>query len=185
MEKGKIIFLNGVSSAGKTTLAKALQAKLPEPFFWIALDTFFDIVPEKYKNRDSLPILRKFTFGMRNTIKVFSDIGLNTIVDDVLEMPQEVEECVEVLHENPVLFVHVTCPLEELRRREKERGDRQIGQAEMQLPYLSPRDNTYDITIDTFANTKEECANKIIEMLNYPEKFTAFKILWEQMQNKK
>ena len=38
----------------------------------------------------------------------------------------------------------------------------------------------YDITIDTYNNTAEECADKIIELLDYPEKFTAFRTLWSQ-----
>jgi chloramphenicol 3-O phosphotransferase len=82
------------------------------------------------------------------------------------------------MHGYPVLFVRVTCPVEELRRREKERGDRGIGQGESQLTQLDPQD-TYDITVDTHTSTKEECADKIIELLNHPEKFTAFKTLWE------
>jgi len=113
---------------------------------------------------------------MHHTIKLFSDMGLNVIIDHVLEKQEWLDECAEILHENPVLFVHVTCPLVELQRREKERGDRRIGQAESQLPRLSPQD-TYDISVDTHNNSKEECADKIIEALNYPEKFTAFKNL--------
>jgi chloramphenicol 3-O phosphotransferase len=87
----------------------------------------------------------------------------------------------KVLHECPVLYVGVTCPLEELRRREKERGERQyefqkgfgIGLSESQLPSMASQDE-YDIIVDTYANSSEECADKIIEMLSYPEKFTAF-----------
>jgi len=182
MEKGKIIFLNGVSSSGKTTLAKTLQAKLDEPYHWISVDTFLHMIPEKYLNFEHIPIWLKAISGMRQAIKAFSDIGINTIIDDVLETKDVMEECVEVLHEYPVLFVHVTCPLEELRRREKERGDRGIGQAEAQLPRLNPQDNTYDITVDTHANSSEECADKIIEILNYPEKFTAFKTIWSRLR---
>jgi len=111
-------------------------------------------------------------------IKAFSDIGVSTIIDDVLSKGDIVglKEAVELLHDYPVLFVHVTCPLEELRRREKERGDRDIGQGESQLTDLNPQD-TYDITVDT---TKDECVDEIIEALNYPEKFSAFKTLWSQ-----
>jgi len=69
--------------------------------------------------------------------------------------------------------------LDELKRREKERGNRPIGNAEKMLSQLCPKD-TYDITVDTFKNTKEECADMIIELLDKPEKHTAFKILWEQ-----
>ena len=90
------------------------------------------------------------------------------------------KECVEILYEYPVLFVHVTCPLEELQRREKERGNRDIGRAEKQLQRMTPKD-TYDITVNTFNNSTEECVDKIIELLDYPEKFTAFKNLFFQL----
>ena len=48
MQKGKIIFLNGVSSSGKSTLAKTLQDRLEEPFYLIANDTFTMMSPEKF-----------------------------------------------------------------------------------------------------------------------------------------
>jgi len=185
MEKGKIIFLNGVSSAGKTTLAKTLQLKLSEPFYWISVDTFIMMTPDKFLNKESSRIILNSISAMHHTIKTYSDIGFNAIVDHVFEKSDWVQECVELLHSHPVLFVHVTCSLEELRRREKERGDRNIGQAESQIPMLKNANikDIYDITVDTFNNSTEECADKIIEMLNEPEKFTAFKILWEQIKN--
>ena len=180
MEKGKIIFLNGVSSSGKTTLAETLQARLPQPYYWFSVDNFMDMTPEKYANNDNNGVINAI-LGMYHAVRAFSDIGLNAIVDDVFDGSQELlDGCVDILHRHPVLFVHVTCPLKELRRREKERGDRQIGLAEEQLPILCPLDNTYDITVDTHSNTKEECADKIIELLDYPNKHKAFKILWAQ-----
>lgn len=186
MEKGKIIFLNGVSSAGKTTLAKTLQSRLSEPYYLLANDTFCDMGPEKFWDINSDKTGSIALTGLHHTIKLFSDIGINTIVDHVLLKGQGInfnfthldnlKECVEILHGYPVLFVHVICPLEELRRREKERGDRDIGQGESQLAQLNPQD-TYDITVDTYGSSKEECADKIIELLGCPEKFTAFKTL--------
>jgi chloramphenicol 3-O-phosphotransferase len=64
MEKGKIIFLNGVSSSGKTTLAKSLQERLPDLFYWIAVDIFIDMMPKKYFsidgfNPDGEPVIKK------------------------------------------------------------------------------------------------------------------------------
>lgn len=38
---GAIILLNGASSAGKSTLARALQARLPLPFRHWSIDVFF------------------------------------------------------------------------------------------------------------------------------------------------
>ena len=53
MPKGNIIFLNGTSSSGKTTLALALQEVLPEPYLHIALDQFRDGMPAKYRGLNS------------------------------------------------------------------------------------------------------------------------------------
>ena len=183
--KGKIIFLNGTSSAGKTTLAKALQEKLQEPYYFLSFDSIRGMIPDKYRRGDfGVDVAWKLFFNaaswFNHSIKLFSDMGFNTVVEYTFEKSHKtLEECVELLHEYPVLFVHVTCPAEELRRREKERGDRQPGLAENLLKNLEPQD-TYDITADTHNNSTEECADKIIETLNYPEKLTAFKSLWPQ-----
>jgi chloramphenicol 3-O phosphotransferase len=121
-------------------------------------------------------IVNKAASILPHTIKTFSDMGLNTIIDHVfMKIDNLMDECVELLHEYPVLFVHVTCPLEEHLRRAKERGASPEA-IEWQIPLIIPQD-TYDLTIDT---TKEECVDKIIELLNCPEKFTAFKTLWSQ-----
>jgi len=182
MIKGKIIFLNGVSSAGKSTLAKTLQDKLSEPFYILANDMFTNdaVVPDKFINIDADSAYQRALKGMYYAVKGFSDAGINTIVDDVLLKENgydRLNQCVKLLHEYPVLFVHVTCPIDELRRREQNRGDRDIGQSESQIPLLTPQD-TYDITVDTYNNIKEECADKIMQLLDCPEKFTAFNTLW-------
>ena len=101
------------------------------------------------------------------TAKTYSDLGMNTIIDTVTDDNLFLDKAVELLHEYPVLFVHVTCPLEELRRREKERSDRLIGLAEEQLSLLCPLDNTY-----------EECADKVMELLYCSGNFSAFRTLW-------
>ncbi|MCL2854063.1 MAG: chloramphenicol phosphotransferase CPT family protein [Defluviitaleaceae bacterium] len=177
MQRGKIIYLNGVSSSGKTTLAKALQGRLDEPYYWFSVDTFVNMTPEKFIDND---LWLNAISGMYRSIKTFSDMGLNVIVDDVFDDSQELlDEVVEILHGHPVLFVHVTCPLDELVRREKERGDREIGLSENQLPQLCPLCQTYDITVDTHNNTIEECADRIIEMLVNDENSTAFNKLYK------
>jgi len=183
MNKGKIIFLNGVSSSGKTTLAKSLQEQLIDPFYWLAADNFFDMIPKKYLNHDNMTIIEKTISISHHAIKFFSDMGVNTIVDQILSQENWMYECVKLLYEYPVIFVHVTCPLEELQRREKERGDRGIGWAENQLQQLNPKDNIYDITVDTYNETKEECVKKIIEFMNKSKEVTAFKTLWAQLKD--
>ena len=39
MSEGTIIFLNGASSSGKTSIARALQRRLAEPYLLVGPDT--------------------------------------------------------------------------------------------------------------------------------------------------
>lgn len=194
MEKGKIIFLNGVSSTGKTTLAKSLQLRLTEPYHWLNVDTFITFTDMKHNPATYFEEGKDPVSLYPHIIKLYSDLGVNVIADAAFMKWQgptlflaleTLEKCIEMLHEYPLLYVHVTCPLEELHRRHKERGDRgselNIKQSEHLLAGESH--GIYDITVDTFQNTKEECADKIIELLEEPEKHTAFKTLWSQRQD--
>lgn len=45
-----LILLNGTSSAGKTTLAKALQDALPTPYLLVGIDTVVFALPGRYVN---------------------------------------------------------------------------------------------------------------------------------------
>jgi len=183
MNKGKIICLNGVSSSGKSTLARSLQESLKEPYYWMSEDTFTFILPDKFNifKNDTIEnekIWDQAIINYYHAIKMYSDRGYNVIVDGVLDDEEWVDVFVGILHENPVLFVHVTCPEEELIRRELSRGDREIGLAVEQLAYLSPKEQIYDITVDTHVNTTEECADKIIALLDSPDNFQAFRTLY-------
>ncbi|MFI7707649.1 zeta toxin family protein [Nonomuraea sp. NPDC049480] len=49
---GRLVFLNGTPSAGKTTVAKALQEELAEPFFHLSLDELRGGYPRRYWRQD-------------------------------------------------------------------------------------------------------------------------------------
>jgi chloramphenicol 3-O-phosphotransferase len=180
-QRGNIIVLNGVSSAGKSTFAKALQAKLPQQYLYMPVDLLTDISPPKdspsYNERftaDPMPILCAFYA----CVKSFSDYGIHAIFDVVFRK----EFLCWFLNmfpdsDYPVMMVHVTCPIEELRRREKERGDRKIGDGESHLALLEPREN-YDIVIDTYAETTEANVEKVIEMSKNISHLSSFQTLW-------
>ena len=179
MAKGKIIFLNGVSSSGKSTLAAKLQKSLPEAYFVFCADLFMEMIsPAKGLGDYDGEAKVQFISAMYHAIRALSDAGFNMIVDDLFlkDNFSGFEQCVELLRDCPVLFVRVTCPLDELRRREKARGDREIGQGEGQLALLNPQD-TYDITVDT---SGEDCIDRIIDALCRPEDLAAFRTLWSQ-----
>jgi chloramphenicol 3-O phosphotransferase len=51
MATGQIIFLNGASSAGETTIAHALQARLPTPYLHISIDNLLQMLPARFHER--------------------------------------------------------------------------------------------------------------------------------------
>jgi chloramphenicol 3-O phosphotransferase len=164
MNRGKIIFLNGVSSSGKSTLANGLVKLMPS-YFQMSIDDF-DLFIEKMEDREKnhlIPVETEYFF--HRTIAMFSDRGINVVVDHILHDNFTREDCFKTLADYPILFVGVHCSLEELERREKVRGDRNIGQAKRQLEHVH-KSEIYDIEVNTFAESVEECSNKIIKMLN-------------------
>ena len=184
MKKGKIIYLNGLSGAGKTTLSKTLQGQLEEPYYWVASDMFCSaMAPKRYWDGFAALSL------LFHTVKLYSDIGVNSIVDIVHiweDTPKEKSifyEGLRILHDCPVLFVNVTCPADELHRRKTERGDPEVDKwLPFQLENFEPK-GPYDITVDTLNNTSEECAAQIIELLDNPDNFKAFEGHWLQRKD--
>lgn len=163
MNKGKIIFLNGVSSSGKSMLANELVQLMPN-YFHMSIDDF-DLFIEKMEDRENnhlIPVETEYFF--HRTIAMFSDRGINVVVDHILHDNFTSEDCFKTLVDYPVLFVGVHCPLEELERRERARGDRNIGQAKRQLEYVH-KIEMYDIEVNTLLESVEESSNRIIEVL--------------------
>lgn len=188
MNKGHIIFLNGTSSSGKTSLTKKIQELSDDPYFHLSLDVYENMAPEKYVENNYWDTLRKCASAMHNSIKTFSNEGLNVIVDHViLDIPEEdgwLEECVTILSDYPVVFVRVNCPVYELERRERDRGDRDIGQAKWQLERIHGH-GIYDLEVNTFENTIQECAEQIMRFRLQANHLNAFRKLHEKMKGKK
>lgn len=183
MKKGHVVFLNGTSSSGKTTLAKALQERLPEPYMYVSLDNFFHMYPEKYlnpTNQDEAMILARLipavVSGFHKSIASLAQSGNHILVDHVLEENGWLNECVENWKGLEVLFVGVKCPLEIAEQRERERGNRNIGTARYQLERVHAH-GLYDIEVDTSVLNVEECVTRITALINDKPKEYAFQEL--------
>jgi chloramphenicol 3-O phosphotransferase len=159
MEKGNIIFLNGVSSSGKSTLAEVLTKALPD-YFHLSVDDF-DLVIEKMEDRPTrlIPVPTEYFFD--RMVAMLSDRGVNLIVDTVLHDRFSEEDCFAVLRYYPILLVGVHCSPEELRRREMARGDRLVGQGSGQLAFVH-RNEIYDVEVDTSKVSPDACAARIV-----------------------
>ena len=168
MEKGKIIYLNGVTSSGKTSIVEALQDRRDAFFYVVANDLFQEMVGEKYLQEDYWKYLSEVIIMMYHTAKLYSDMGKNVLIDSILverdEIKPHYQQLLEIMRDNPMDIVEVYCPLEICRQRNIERGDRFENQSDEQALLMS-KDIKYKFKVDTSVDSPEECAEQIIKAL--------------------
>ncbi len=168
MEKGRIIYLNGVTSSGKTSIVEALQARRDVFFYVVANDLFQEMVGEEYLKEDYWKYLGEVIILMYHTAKLFSNMGKNVLIDGILVEREGVaphyERMRDILKDNPLDIVEVYCPPEICRRRSLERGDRYETQSDEQAELMA-KDISYSLRVDTDKLSPEECADAIIKAL--------------------
>jgi chloramphenicol 3-O phosphotransferase len=195
MEPGNVIFLNGSSSAGKTTIAKKLQQLLPEPYQHIALDQFRDGMADRYRGLNSPPATpgalglnvvpteiagervtevrfgelgEKMLYGMRMAMAAFARSGHHVIIDDLLFLPGYFESYVRLFSGIPVWFIGVRCALDAVNAREASRPGRFPGTAISHFDQVHAHGGDYDLEVDTTHDSPRRCAEQIIDRLARP-----------------
>lgn len=147
----KIVLLNGVGSAGKSSIAKALQAITAEPFLHVEMDAFLQMLPAALQENlpgfgyesgwqdgkpsvaiEAGPVGRRAMQGMRHAIAAMARQGNNLIVDDVM-VDGEMAQYQALLGDFEVFRVGVVAPLDVLEARESARADRLPGLARWQF----------------------------------------------------
>ena len=168
MDKGKIIFLNGVTSSGKTSIVEALQERRDQFFYVVANDLFQEMVGEQYLEEDYWKYLSEVIIMMYHTAKLYSDLGKNVLIDGILvdrdEIKPHYEKLMEIMKDSPLSIVEVYCPLDICRQRNIERGDRYESQSDEQAELMS-KDIKYTMRVDTSKNSPAECAEQIVKTL--------------------
>ncbi|MFG3157947.1 chloramphenicol phosphotransferase CPT family protein [Streptomyces sp. NPDC048219] len=182
MTPGRIIFLNGTSSSGKSSIARELLDVLDDGvFFHLAVDGFNAMRTKRALDEEELDTaLRRTRMGFHRSVAAMAEVGNDVIVDHVLSEPWRLLDCLSVLRPEDVLFVGVHCPPEELTRRERARGDRPVGLAAHQYD-LVHRHGDYDLECDTGTETPRECAERIKEFLPHRPRRTAFARLRDRL----
>ena len=195
---GRIVLLNGASSAGKTTLARAIQRLASQPMQLIALDQFRDGMADRYRGMNSkagepgarglnvVPssdsvrthlrfgdVGRLTLQGMRRTVAEFSRLGMDVVVDDLLLEPSFLDDYLRVLDGLAVLFVGVRCDVATLTDREARRGGRFPGTAAAHAERVHAGCR-YDVEVDTSCNTPRQCAERVLAALRQPPRPSAF-----------
>ena len=160
---GRIIFLNGASCSGKTTIARALQKILDEPYLHLSADHILGMLPQRcrnVRNPENYRAIYKAISGMHHAVAALAAAGNNVIVDTVLVNQDNLAECIFILAHFRVTFVGLFCPLEELERRERERDDRVAGMARSQVTQVHAH-QVYDLEVDTSIESAQAIAAEI------------------------
>ncbi|MEO1222157.1 MAG: AAA family ATPase [Pseudomonadota bacterium] len=178
---GQVIILNGVSSSGKTTLAKAIQKYSTDIWLHVAMDNFIAMLPdgsefdrewfpvtEVERDGTTLPHIGNGPAGesllgqMRQLVQNLAEAGFNVLVDDVAEAT-EIADYRRRLGTSCVA-VKVDAPLDELECRESERGDRVIGLAREQSARVH-KGIEYDLEVDTLHETPDALARYVLNSI--------------------
>ncbi len=179
---GRVIVLNGTSSSGKSTLTRALQARLDGPWLGVGIDTVVFALPGRYLDQplwsdvfryvpappgDAAPFRietgelgHRLVEGLHGMVATLAGAGLSVIVDHVLLEPGWLPDLAARLAGFEVLFVGVRCPLEVVVERERSRRDRTLGQAAAHHDVVH-RAGGYDLEVDTSILAPESAADAI------------------------
>lgn len=193
-----VILVNGPSSAGKTTLCRALQAAIEDPYLVVAFDDFIFMAPQRYyrgadtsrqSEHDTFtalgvemvktsppgappsvtarfgPVFRRLLDAMAPAVRALVDGGNAVIFDHVLHDRAMHESCRKAFDGLDVFTVGVTCPVDILEARERERGDRVLGRARG-LAGVVHGFLTYDVMVDTGAMTPAACVSAILAAID-------------------
>jgi chloramphenicol 3-O phosphotransferase len=174
----QVIVLNGVSSSGKTTLARSLQGILVAPWLLLGIDDLIRAMPNQGLEDGSLlhigeggrvhlgPGWKDLEASWYRGVAAIVASGTGVILDDVFLGGRKTQERVRATFGGlGVLWVGVKCDREIARAREALRPDRVPGMAESQAA-LVHEGVVYDMTVDTSHSSAESCAAEILSRLS-------------------
>ncbi|MEU4807131.1 chloramphenicol phosphotransferase [Actinosynnema sp. NPDC023587] len=185
---GRVILLNGTSSAGKTTLARAIQDESGTPVVYWGIDTLFTLVPPNWgggrdgplsrdgfwydrtdDDADGHPsvVIRYGEVGRRmlrsgqTAASAFAHGGDDLVIDELLLTPDLLPTWMDALSGLEVLLVGVTCPLAVAEQREL---DRRAPNGLSRGHYRTVHDHgtAYDMIVDSTTGTPAELARAVL-----------------------
>lgn len=160
----RIVVLNGTSSSGKTSVARAFQELAPGRFLNISIDTILYALPpsvlarmQRGEERAGPELGRAFYACVRE----LAALGFDLVIDHAVTTQTEADLLHDAVTQHDTLIVGLDCPTAVLEERERRRGDRRPGLAVAQCERIH-RWLSYDLRIDTSAMDPEEAARRIV-----------------------
>lgn len=177
---GRMVLLNGPSSAGKSSLATAFAAMQPTPWHYLPVD-LVHAARSRPEAMAQVPgdgpqwqeIFRRSRAGYHRMLAGMASVGNDVVGDHVLNEPWRITDLLRVLDGIPTVLVHVTASLEELERREQARGDRVVGTARAQAEIVFAHGDC-DMWVDTTELTSEAAAARVAALVDSWPARTAF-----------
>ena len=180
-EPGQIVYLNGTSSAGKTSIGRALQGLLhPEVWLLCGIDTFLSMASaQAFADHaihdwrpapgggvwcDPMPAGVRLLTGMYAATGELVHAGNNVVFDDVSLSRELLDACVAAFAPFDSLMVGVRCNPEVLAQREGQRRDRTAGAA-IGMAMKAHEHAVYDLEVDTTRASTDDCARAIVRRL--------------------
>ncbi|MBS5508784.1 MAG: cobyrinate a,c-diamide synthase [Akkermansia sp.] len=166
---GRVILLNGASSAGKSTLARTMQRLMKEEAMIFSMDDYLAMSRGRHENaldavrETGLPFIESFHAAIAEAARK----GALVIVDHVIgESSVWVRDLLNRLSGIPRSLVRVECRQDILLGRERCRTDRTPDPAHAERQHGSiHRHFPHDLSIDTSEATPQECAMELINRL--------------------
>jgi len=196
MVKGKLIVLNGGSSSGKTSVARAFQELVPECWMHLGIDVFWygipqsqldlaQVRPEYYTwdvvEADGLPwlsltpgpLLDKAMRARYLAIRAFLEEGINVVTDDLIWKRDWLVDFLRIFEGYQVWLVGIHVSDDEGTRRESER-DLRVAGSNRGSARAAHTDAEYDFELDTTGIPVPTLARKLLDWFRscpHPEAF--------------
>lgn len=159
-QPGRVIILNGGSSAGKTTLGRALQSAMPGPWLLLGIDLLiWTLPPEMINDPDGLSVhegvitrgklFTQLYAGFQHAVAALARSGVDVLVDDLtLDGLIDQQRWNNAFQGLDVCWVGVRCAPQIAAERESRRGTRLPGIARHQAQVVHAGVH-YDVEVDT------------------------------------
>lgn len=186
VEPGRILLLNGVPSAGKSSLCAAVQDRFEGVWMNLGLDRFKAMTPDRYQpgiglrpggeRPDLEPLVATLYLAMYRSIAVHARLGVNVVADvghhDGYARPLGIlPACARELSGLEAWLIGVRCPLETILERRVRQGrlafaaDGSPAPPVVRFQEQIHRPGVYDLELDTSRLTPEEAADLIRDHL--------------------
>lgn len=172
------MLLNGPPSAGKTTLAMAIQRVAEEPLFHRSLDDFLVGYPARFRREDPT-LFERVMIAYVHALGTLVRAGCDVVAEAVI-IPERVEIYRQALHDVPVVLVGVRCSLIVAQERERARTDR--SPLDLDVPWFeSVHHVRYDAEVDTSDDPPlDAVAANLAALFQHPPQARKFsEIRWE------